>query len=161
LEKKQEAPMFRYARTTVLGVPLLLGAALVSPTAVSSDTKKVMGSTAVSWEDVEAKAKKGRAWQVFEAPTATLDELELHVTTLEVGGSPHPPHKHPDEEVVIIKTGTVEAMVNGQTRRLGPGSIIFQAANQMHFLKNVGDVPAVYHVIKWNSPGMLKARSGN
>jgi hypothetical protein len=37
--------------------------------------------------------------------------------------------------------------------------VIFQAANQMHGTKNVGDVPAVYHVIRWNSPGMLKART--
>ena len=153
--------MFRHARKTLIGFPLLLCAALAGPKAVSSDQKEVMGSTAISWQEIEAKPRKGRAWQVFEDPTATLDELELHVTTLEVGASPHPPHKHPDEEIVIIKTGTVEAMVGGQTRRLGPGSIIFQAANQMHFLRNVGDVPAVYHVIKWNSPGMLKARSGH
>ncbi len=103
----------------------------------------------------------GRSRQVLRAPTATLDELELHVTTLPPGQSPHPPHKHPDEEIVIIKEGTVEATVNGQTRRLGPGSVIFQASNEMHGLRNVGDVPAVYHVIKWNSPGMLKARPVN
>jgi quercetin dioxygenase-like cupin family protein len=154
--------MFRPARKTLLGSSILLCAALGMPrAAVSSDPKPVMGSTALSWEEIEAKPKKGRAWQVFQDKTATLDELELHVTTLEVGGTPHPAHKHPDEEIVIIKTGTVEAMVNGQAKRLGPGSVIFQAANQMHSLRNVGDVPAVYHVIKWNSPGMLKARAGN
>jgi quercetin dioxygenase-like cupin family protein len=156
--------MFRYARATLFVFPLVLSAALVSQKAVSSDTpakKPILGSTAVSWEEIVAKPKKGRAWQVFQDPTATLDELELHVTTLEVGGTPHPAHQHPDEEIVIIKTGTVEAMVGGQPKRLGPGSIIFQAANQMHSLRNVGDVPAVYHVIKWNSPGMLKARPGN
>ena len=25
----------------------------------------------------------------------------------------------------------------------------------MHSIRNVGDGPATYHVIKWNSPGML------
>jgi hypothetical protein len=29
----------------------------------------------------------------------------------------------------------------------------------MHGMKNVGNVPAVYHVMRWNSPGMLKARA--
>ena len=74
------------------------------------------------------------------------------------GETPHPPHKHPDEELVIIKEGTVESLVNGQLRRVGPGSIVFQAANQLHSIRNVGDTPATYHVIKWNSPGMLKAK---
>jgi quercetin dioxygenase-like cupin family protein len=116
----------------------------------------VMGSTAVSWEEIQAKGKAGdRYRQVFKSPTATLDELELHVTTLPAGQAAHPPHKHPDEEIIIVHEGTVEAMVNGETRRLGPGSVIFQAANQMHSIRNVGDTPAVYHVIKWNSPGML------
>jgi quercetin dioxygenase-like cupin family protein len=115
-----------------------------------------MGSTAVSWEEIQAKGKAGdRYRQVFKSPTATLDELELHVTTLPAGQAAHPPHKHPDEELIIVREGTVEAMVNGETRRLGPGSVIFQAANQMHAIRNVGDTPAVYHVIKWNSPGML------
>ena len=74
----------------------------------------VMGSTAVSWEEIQAKPSGTgvtKAKQVFKDPTATLDELELHVSTLPVGQSPHPPHKHPDEEIVIIKEGTVEALV--------------------------------------------------
>jgi hypothetical protein len=37
---------------------------------------------------------------------------------------------------------------------LGPGSVIFNASNQWHSVKNVGDVPATYHVINWTSPGM-------
>ncbi|HEY8148825.1 MAG TPA: cupin domain-containing protein, partial [Vicinamibacteria bacterium] len=70
----------------------------------------VMGSTAVSWDEIQAKPSgRGvtKAKQVFKDPTATLDELELHVSTLPPGQSPHPPHKHPDEEIVIIKEGTV------------------------------------------------------
>ena len=118
----------------------------------------VLSSTAVTWEEIQAKGPAGsRARQVFKNPTATLDELELHVTTLPPGQDSHPPHKHPDEELIIIKQGTLEAMVNGETRRVGPGSVIFQAANQLHGIRNVGDTPAVYHVIRWNSPGMLAA----
>jgi len=122
----------------------------------------IMGSTAVSWEEIQAKPSGTgitKAKQVFRDPTATLDELEFHVSTLPVGQSPHPPHKHPDEEVIIIKEGTVEALVGGEAKRVGPGSVIFQASNQMHTVRNVGDVPAVYHVMRWNSPGMLKARA--
>ncbi len=144
-----------------LSLVLLFLAAVATSPARPSETP-VLGSTAISWEEIQARASaNGRYSQVLKAPTATLDELELHVTTLPPGQSPHPPHKHPDEELIIIREGTVEATVNGQTRRVGPGSVIFQASNQMHGLRNVGEVPAVYHVIKWNSPGMLKARQSN
>ena len=144
-----------------LSFVLLFLATVATSPARPSETP-VLGSTAISWEEIQARASaNGRYSQVLKAPTATLDELELHVTTLPPGQSPHPPHKHPDEELIIIREGTVEATVNGQTRRVGPGSVIFQASNQMHGLRNVGDVPAVYHVIKWNSPGMLKARPAN
>ena len=125
--------------------------------ALASARAEVMGSTIFDWNAMTPQPNKtGAVRKVVQAPTATLDELEIHITTLNPGETPHPPHKHPDEELVIVKEGTVESLVNGQTRRVGPGSIIFQASNQMHSIRNVGDVPAVYHVIKWNSPGMLK-----
>src|SRR6478672_11829768 len=98
----------------------------------------VMGSTIFDWTSLtEAPNKTGTVRKVVQAPTATLDELEIHITTLNKGETPHPPHQHPDEELVIIKEGTVESLVNGQLKRVGPGSIIFQASNQMHSIRNV------------------------
>ena len=124
-----------------------------------SGRAEVMGSSIFDWDKMTSQPNKtGMVRRVVQAPTATLDELEIHITTLNAGETPHPPHKHADEELVIIKEGTVESLVNGQTQRVGPGSIIFQASNQMHSIKNVGNGPATYHVIKWNSPGMLKKR---
>lgn len=148
----------QWRRVTVVAIAAF-GCGLLASRARTEDPP-VLSSVAVSWEEIESRrAPGGRASQVFRNPTATLDELELHVTTLPAGQSSHAPHKHPDEEVIVIRQGTVETMVNGQTRVVGPGSVIFQASNQMHSLKNVGDTPAVYHVIKWNSPGMLKKKT--
>ncbi len=128
--------------------------------AVARSSKPLLGSSAFDWTTIEATSQKyGSKRQFFQAPTATLDELECHVTTLNPGESPHPPHKHPEEEIMIVKEGTIEALVNGELRRVGPGSVIFQASNQLHSIRNVGQTPATYHVIKWDSPGMLKAKS--
>jgi quercetin dioxygenase-like cupin family protein len=128
-----------------------------SASAFARSDKSIMGSSIFDWNTIEVKPNKtGSSRKFFQAPTATLDELECHVTTLNAGETPHPPHKHPDEELLIIKEGTVEALVNGQMKRVGPGSVIFQASNQEHSIRNVGQGPATYHVIKWNSPGMLK-----
>ena len=142
-------------------VVALIGAALsLSVVAVVPARVAVMDSTIFDWNSMTAQPNKtGSVRRVVQAPTATLDELEMHITTLNPGVTSHAPHKHPDEEVIIIKEGTVESLVNGQLRRVGPGSVVFQAANQLHGITNVGDTPATYHVIKWNSPGMLKERA--
>lgn len=114
----------------------------------------VQESALWDWESLAPKATEvGQYRHVVRAPTATLDELEMHVTTLNPGQTSHAPHQHPNEELVIIASGKLEAFSNGQTKVLGPGSIIFNASNQLHGVRNVGDVPATYHVINWASPG--------
>jgi XRE family transcriptional regulator, regulator of sulfur utilization len=118
-----------------------------------------MSSAIFDWNSISAKPTKvGEVRSFFQAPTPTLDELELHVTTLNPGEAPHAPHQHPDEELVIIQAGTVESTVNGITKRIGPGSVIFQASNQLHGLRNVGTTRATYHVIKWKTAKTPKAK---
>lgn len=143
----------RHAATGLaLGLGIVIGAAGAT---IVRGQPAVMGSRAVDWKEMSArKTKVGEVRQVFQDRTATLDELELHITTLMPGQTPHEPHKHPDEEVLIVREGTVETFLGDRTQVVGPGSVIFQAANQLHTIRNVGDVPATYHVIKWNSPGM-------
>ena len=89
--------------------------------------------------------------RVVDAPTPTLERLEMHVTTLRPGETSHAPHKHPEEELIVVKEGTVLSLVGGQEHRLGPGSVILQASNGLHSIRNVGDAPATYHVILWRS----------
>jgi quercetin dioxygenase-like cupin family protein len=137
-------------RLTVLGVAFLAAG-------IGRAEAPVQPSTSVSWDELQARpSPNGRSRQWLRTPTATLDELEIHITTLPPGQASHEPHKHPNEEVIIVKEGTVEAFQAGQTRRLGPGSILFMASNELHAVKNVGDTPATYHVINWFSPGMKK-----
>lgn len=115
----------------------------------------ILESSIFDWNNIAVKSTKiGSVRTFFRSQTATLDELECHVTTLNPGEASHPPHKHPEEEVIIVKEGTVEALVNGEKKTVGPGSVIFQASNQMHAIRNVGKTAATYHVFSWHSPGM-------
>ena len=137
-------------------VGVLGGVLAVGGMTVVSSQAPVMSSTVFDWTTMKPEpTKTGSVRHVVQHPTATLDELEIHITTLMPGETPHPPHQHPAEELLIVKEGTVESLVNGQLQRVGPGSIVFQASNQMHSLRNVGTTPATYHVIQWKSPGML------
>jgi quercetin dioxygenase-like cupin family protein len=119
----------------------------VRPASVHADAQ-VMHSMVFDWNTFTAKPTKvGSVRSVVSSPTATLENLEIHVTTLNPGQMPHPPHRHPNEELVLIDQGTVEAFNNGTWKRVGPGSIIFNGSNEAHGLRNVGTTPAQYHVI--------------
>jgi XRE family transcriptional regulator, regulator of sulfur utilization len=134
-----------------LYVAMLSAAATAAAFAVAGKTP-VMGSAIFDWNTIPAKPTDvGSVRSFFNAPTATLEELELHVTTLDSGKMSHPPHRHPNEELIIIKQGTVETLQDGQWKRVGPGSVIFNASNQLHGLRNVGTDQAIYHVINWKS----------
>lgn len=112
----------------------------------------VMGSAVFDWNSIHATPTEvGSVRSFFKARTATLDELEMHVTTLKPGMTSHPPHQHPNEELIIVMQGTVETLSNGEWKRVGPGSVIFNASNQLHGLRNAGAGEAVYHVINWKS----------
>jgi len=112
----------------------------------------VMGSSIFDWNSIPAKPTEvGSVRSFFKARTATLDELEIHVTTLLPGKASHPPHRHPNEELIIVMQGTVETLSNDEWKRVGPGSVIFNASNQLHGLRNVGTGDAVYYVINWKS----------
>jgi quercetin dioxygenase-like cupin family protein len=113
----------------------------------------VLPSTMFEWSALAPQPNRtGEVRRVVQKPTATLDELEIHITPLKAGEESHPPHQHANEEILIVKEGQVEALVNGELKRGGPGSLIFQASNQLHNIRNVGTTPATYHVINWKSP---------
>jgi mannose-6-phosphate isomerase-like protein (cupin superfamily) len=73
--------------------------------------------------------------------------LEVHQTRLAPGGMPHPPHHHVHEEMFLIREGTLEVTIKGQTTRLGPGSVGFVGSNDEHGVRNTGTTPAEYFVV--------------
>ena len=135
-----------------------LAASALAPQAIAADNAPGMGSRVFDWNNVPEKPTPyGSVRSFCSSPTATLENLELHVTTLKPGQQPHPPHKHPNEEMIIIREGEVETLSNGEWKRVGPGSVIFNGSNQLHGLHNVGKIDAVYHVINWKTAATPKA----
>lgn len=137
-------------------VAAVLGAGAVG-LAQQAERKPILGPAVFDWTQMtDTPSDVGSVRSVVRQPTATLDELEMHITTLKPGIASHEPHRHVNEELIIIREGTVETLSDGVWKRVGPGSIIFNASNSLHGLRNVGTTPAVYHVINWSSPGASK-----
>ncbi|WP_269715497.1 cupin domain-containing protein [Caulobacter sp. NIBR2454] len=126
------------------------GLSLAAVAVAQAPKPAILGPAVFTWEAMKhGPTDVGAYAQLVRQPTATLDELEMHVTTLNPGTNSHPPHTHPNEELVIIREGTVEVLNGGEWKRVGPGGVVFNASNSPHALRNVGDGRAVYHVINW------------
>jgi quercetin dioxygenase-like cupin family protein len=90
----------------------------------------------------------GEQRRVFVGTLPTGEFIEVHETMLPAGEMPHPPHKHPNTEMLFIQTGTLEYIDDdGSHLPAGPGDIVFSASNKIHGLKNVGTTPATYIVV--------------
>lgn len=126
--------------------------ATLSVVAAAQERPNLIGPSVWEWNSIPVQTTDvGAIRNVVRGPTATLDELEMHITTLNPGLASHPPHHHPNEELVIVREGNVEVLSGGTWKRAGPGSIIFNASNSEHALRNVGTTPATYHVINWRT----------
>jgi len=133
-----------------MAVALLSAAASLAAVAAAQSGAPIMRSRVFDSVHIKPEiTKAGERRAVFDAPTATLERFESHVTTLNPGQSLHPPHKHVEEELMIVREGTLEATLNGQATRVEVGGMIFCASGELHGLKNVGTTRATYYVIKW------------
>src|SRR5262245_27941488 len=99
--------------TKVSLAALVVSVAALSSIATTLAQKQVQRSTVFAWDSTNTPNDWGGVRRVVRAPTATLEELEIHVSTLEAGKSPHAPHKHEYEEILIVKEGTLETFQNG------------------------------------------------
>jgi len=63
--------------------------------------------------------------------------------------TPHPPHTHAEEEIMVIEQGTGDIDVDGKITKVGPGSVMYTAPNVSHGIVNTGDTPIVFYFIKW------------
>lgn len=139
----------RPATYLVFNLKTATTASAPAQTAAESAPPDKLRSNVYDWEKLEVKTTKtGERRSVLNSPTVTCTNLECHVTTLNAGEVPHASHHHPDEELIVVKEGLMEATINGVTQRAGPGSIFFFASNDEHGMKNVGATRATYHVVR-------------
>ena len=90
---------------------------------------------------------------VFDGLTHGGFRVEMHETELGPEQSPHPPHRHSHEEIIMVYEGALDYMVNGKTTHLGPGGFGFSGSNDEHGVKNPSStVRSKYFVIAFG-PG--------
>jgi mannose-6-phosphate isomerase-like protein (cupin superfamily) len=94
-----------------------------------------------------------RVFVHYNGPTDQLRGVCTGMAVLDPGASPHPPHRHPEEEFLIIADGTGVIDCEGQRTEVGPGAIMYCAANALHGITNTGQVPLTFYWSKWIAKG--------
>jgi quercetin dioxygenase-like cupin family protein len=90
----------------------------------------------------------GSTVNIVNSPTLTFLSLGSHITTLNVGQSTRSEMVDSGDEFVVLKSGTVEVIVNGVASRINAGSVLYWAPNDKRTIRNIGTTPASYQVIK-------------
>jgi len=107
-------------------------------------------SLSVNWDDLEMKEiSKGGRRSIMRVPTSMLAEFEIHTTMLNEGMKSHDQHTHTEDEIIIVRYGQVEEMIDGKAHTAGPGSVIFLESGVPHGIRNIGEGPCEYYAFKW------------
>jgi len=121
----------------------------------AQEAKATIASKTVIVDDVAMSVYRdegkpvGKVGVYFDGPTELCSSLVTGRFVIDPGKSPHPPHVHPDEEVLIVESGHGSIFVDGKTTKVGPGSVMFSAPNVPHNITSDGPEPVVFYFMKW------------
>lgn len=128
----------------------LAAAGAVTGTATAAGPATLSTSKVLHYADLPVRKfpNGGEQRRVMAGTLPTGEFIEVHETMLPAGETPHPPHKHPNSEMLFIQTGKLEYIDDDGSRiPTGPGDIVFSASEKLHGLENVGTTPATYIVV--------------
>jgi quercetin dioxygenase-like cupin family protein len=115
----------------------------------TADAADLGKSRVFKFSAMELKKTSNGGWStpIAKGTLPTGEFVECHQSMLPPGQQPHPPHRHPNTEFILLREGKVEYLNEGESEMVVPGDVIFTASNRLHGLKNVGDVNAIYYVV--------------
>jgi quercetin dioxygenase-like cupin family protein len=69
---------------------------------------------------------------------------------LKAGMVPHPPHQHPEEEIMLVTEGAGEITVEAQAYPVAPGSMMYCSAQRLHGI-TAGAHGLTFYFYKWRA----------
>jgi len=127
-------------------------ALLIPALAAAQQTPKGLPSRVFKYDDLPVRVNgENKSRAVMKGETHAGFPIELHMTELGPGQAPHGPHKHVHEELLMLKDGSLDVTISGQTTHVTAGSIVYVASNEMHGWRNPGTDRAQYFVIALGS----------
>jgi MoaA/NifB/PqqE/SkfB family radical SAM enzyme/mannose-6-phosphate isomerase-like protein (cupin superfamily) len=107
-------------------------------------------------------SRKGwRPCSVFNGSTRVMESLTCHASVLIKDFSPHPPHSHDEEELLLVLFGEVDVVMPDlpglkKTLRLGRGQFVYYPVGFSHTIQTVSLMPSNYLMFKWKNAEMKR-----
>jgi quercetin dioxygenase-like cupin family protein len=123
--------------------------------AAQPPVKRPLASAVVRAEDAAPTRGAWAEWRRYvRGETHGTTDLVVLAVTLKPGQEPHPPHRHAGEEVLILPAGAGTWHLDGKEVPARAGDVVYAAPWVMHGLKNTGDAPLTYYLVKWAGKGV-------
>ena len=104
----------------------------------------------------ENQISRWQPYHLFSGAARNASVISVHASVLSPGHSPHPPHVHREEEILIVLDGEAELVIpecpedaNPRVEQLREGSFVFYPAYQAHTIRNSIGKPITYLMFKW------------
>ena len=150
----------RFRITALVALVVLLVSGWVSrEVAFARERAALVESKTVALDRVkmtEAQFEGKRSGELgiyLEGDTPASTKFVTGRFVIDPGKTPHKPHTHVEEEVMIIESGTGEIFCDGKTTKVGPGSVMYTAPDAPHGIDNTGEKPLVFYFVKWAAKG--------
>ena len=104
------------------------GARSRSARAAESVPSRTIALDQVTMQEVKVDGKLvGKNGVYTSGDTPASSKFVTGRFVLNPGQTPHPPHTHVEEEVMVIESGHGEIYCDGKTTKIGPGSVMYTA----------------------------------
>jgi len=134
-----------------------------APVAASAESNSQLTSRVYPLRiPLQPDEEKGwKPYPIFRGSTADMQSLSCHVSVLTHEHCPHSPHRHKEEELLLLLAGEVDLILpdeqapkRDQHKRLKPGQFVYYPAHFAHTLQTVSEDPANYLMFKWHTDSM-------
>jgi quercetin dioxygenase-like cupin family protein len=122
---------------------------LLAPALFAAPAGKLPDLTRSSQDAQLTKEPFGDLLIYFDGPTEQLKSMTAGSLRLKPGMTPHPPHKHPEEEFMVVTEGAGEISVEGKVTKVAAGSMMYCGAGKLHGIVNTGKTPLLFYFYKW------------
>jgi uncharacterized RmlC-like cupin family protein len=107
-----------------------------------------------------------KPYYIFHGCTANVSDMTCHASVLTENQSPHPPHRHDEDEILMLLTGEADLILpdfaasgSRGRLRLQPGEFVYYPPQFPHTLQTVNAAPANYLMFKWRNSATPPAGS--